>query len=50
MRAARDRFAFISPYIREGSGLKRRVRSARSESVAISPYIREGSGLKRAFM
>ena len=35
----------ISPYIREGSGLKRASWSVKY-SLAISPYIREGSGLK----
>ena len=38
----------ISPYIREGSGLKH-VRHERGPFFRrISPYIREGSGLKQA--
>ena len=38
----------ISPYIREGSGLKRvNVASEIHQMNSISPYIREGSGLKR---
>ena len=41
------RLRLISPYIREGSGLKRAPSAeAEREGVGISPYIREGSGLK----
>ena len=36
----------ISPYIREGSGLKRDVGARCRRLSDISPYIREGSGLK----
>ena len=36
----------ISPYIREGSGLKRRFHYTWKLRKSISPYIRGGSGLK----
>ena len=36
----------ISPYIREGSGLKRAMTNKLTTRLSISPYIREGSGLK----
>ena len=36
----------ISPYIREGSGLKLVLFGGVSQFTKISPYIREGSGLK----
>ena len=36
----------ISPYIREGSGLKHHPIRRRRGAELISPYIREGSGLK----
>ena len=45
-RTRRHRAGKISPYIREGSGLKHTVRRRALEVLAISPYIREGSGLK----
>ena len=37
----------ISPYIREGSGLKLRGVTLNIFHGSISPYIREGSGLKQ---
>ena len=37
----------ISPYIREGSGLKHKDVGAGEQTEKISPYIREGSGLKQ---
>ena len=37
----------ISPYISEGSGLKRGRHEMGRGGRAISPYISEGSGLKR---
>ena len=37
---------WISPYISEGSGLKRMTAAAELLVAAISPYISEGSGLK----
>ena len=40
------RAIIISPYIREGSGLKPRQGTTAGSDLAISPYIREGSGLK----
>ena len=36
----------ISPYIREGSGLKLKTANLANRVGLISPYIREGSGLK----
>ena len=36
----------ISPYIREGSGLKQQSSRRSTATKTISPYIREGSGLK----
>ena len=39
----------ISPYIREGSGLKQWVVGYNQLARQISPYIREGSGLKRGW-
>ena len=36
----------ISPYIREGSGLKPNAGTVWDFDLYISPYIREGSGLK----
>ena len=36
----------ISPYIREGSGLKLKLSTGEAVRGDISPYIREGSGLK----
>ncbi len=38
--------ASISPYIREGSGLKLDTDEPGEREREISPYIREGSGLK----
>ena len=38
--------SLLSPYIREGSGLKLLCRAAVGIEIALSPYIREGSGLK----
>ncbi len=39
--------SFISPYIREGSGLKPSTLPPTTVGSPISPYIREGSGLKQ---